>query len=324
MRASRLLTTMFLLQARGRLSAVTLARELEVSVRTVYRDIDDLGAAGVPVYAERGRNGGFALLGGFRTNLTGLTAREADAVSLIGVAQAAADLGLGDGAAAARLKVIASLPPGTRGLAEAVATRFHLDPAPWYKRLPLPPALRPLAEAVWAGRHVRATYESWKGVGRRNLAPLGLVMKAGAWYLVGAAGKSTRIYRVAGIQDLEVTDEPVRRPRHFDLARSWERATREFETQLHSETARVRLSARGLRLLQDVSPAAAVVVAEQGRAAKGAAWIEARIPFERLPHAVHEALRMGAEMEVLEPPELRAAVAAAARRIAALHRPRKA
>lgn len=319
MRASRLLTILILLQVRGRMSAEALARELEVSVRTIYRDVDQLGAAGVPVYAERGRTGGFALLSGFRTNLTGLTTDEADAVSLIGLAQAAADLGFGAGAESARLKILASLPPGAGKVAHRVASRFHLDAAPWYARHDPPAALQSLAQAVWTDVQIDVTYESWKGTARRQLSPLGLVMKAGEWYFAAARGDAARIYRVAAIRTLVLTQNAVQRPRNFDLAAFWAEATREFETQLRSETARVRLSPRGVALLRDVSPAGADAVAAQHPELPESAWIEARIPFEKQPHAVREALRMGAEMEVIEPAELRAAVAAEARQIAALH-----
>lgn len=319
MRASRLLTLLILLQVHGRMSAQSLARELEVSIRTVYRDVDQLGAAGVPVYAERGRAGGFALLGGFRTHLTGLTPREADAVALIGMAQAAADLGFGEGAASARLKILASLPTGPGKAANRVAARFHLDAAPWHSRPVVPPALRPLADAVWSDRQVRVNYESWKGAVRRTISPLGLVMKSGAWYVAGAVDGKARIYRVATIRELEITGEPVQRPRGFDLARFWAEATKSFETQLRSESVRVRLSPRGVELLRDVNPGAADVVAEQHPHPPRNGWIEARIPFERPPQAVREALRMGADMEILEPAALRTAVQTEARAIARMH-----
>jgi predicted DNA-binding transcriptional regulator YafY len=322
MRASRLLSILILLQARGRISAEVLGRELEVSVRTIYRDVDQLGAAGVPVFAERGRHGGFALLGGFRTNLTGLTSHEADAVSLIGIAEAAADLGFGEGAASARLKILASLPARAGTLANRVATRFHLDSSPWYARQPPPPALRPIADAVWSDTQIRIEYESWKGIVRRTVAPLGLVMKAGSWYMAGAVGTAVRTYRVAAIRSLERTSEPVRRPREFDLARYWASSAQEFETRLRSESARVRLSPLGMQLLRDVNPAAANEAAAQLPAIATKSWVEVRIPFERMPQAVREALRMGAEMEVLEPPELRLAIAAEASRIARRHRRR--
>jgi predicted DNA-binding transcriptional regulator YafY len=319
MRASRLLSILIVLQARGRVSAEALARELEVSVRTIYRDIDQLGMAGVPVYAERGRHGGFALLGGYRTDLTGLNDSEAGAVSLIGTAQAAMDLGLGADAAAARLKILASLPLGSGKLAERIAARFHLDPAPWYSHPTPPTALRQLAEAVWSDRRVRMTYESWEKVVTRTVSPLGLVMKGGAWYLAGAIDSSVRIYRVDAIRDFKIIDGPAARPRGFDLTKFWTDAARNFETRLRGERAKVRLSPVGLRLLRDVNPAAAADVAAQHPAPPPDEWIEAEILVERLPHAVREILRMGAEIEVLQPAELRKAVAEEARRVTRLH-----
>lgn len=319
MRASRLLTILIVLQLRGRVSAEALARELEVSVRTVYRDIDQLGAAGVPVYAERGRHGGFALLGGFRTDLTGLTASEADAVSLIGMVQAAADLGLGDAAVSARHKVLASLPGNAAALAHRVAARVHVDPAPWYSAPATPPVLRDVAQAVWAAREIRVRYASWKGEVTRTLAPLGLVLKSGAWYLAGAAGGSTRIYRVASIREYSLTGAPALRPRGFDLVRFWTEAARDFETRLRSVTARVRLSPLGVQLLRDCNPAAAAAVDSTPRAQDGNGWIFADIPVEPLPHAVREMLRLGAEVEVIEPDALRVAIGSEAQRIARLH-----
>jgi predicted DNA-binding transcriptional regulator YafY len=326
MRASRLLTILILLQVRGRISAEALARELEVSVRTIYRDVDQLGAAGVPVYAERGRHGGFQLLGGFRTNLTGLTPHESDAVSLIGMAQAAVDLGLGEAAQSARLKILASVPASASVVAHRVAQRFHLDPAPWYSR-PAPPArLRELAEAVWSSREIRITYESWKGEVKRTVAPLGLVMKAGSLYFAGAVQNTARavprIYRVAAIRELEITAHSAQRPRNFDLAKFWHQAAREFESNLRSDTARVRLSPLGRKLLRDWDPAAADAVDGQ-HASGGDAWVEANIPVEKLPHAAREVLRLGAEIEVLEPTALREAIALEARKIALLHGPKR-
>lgn len=204
-------------------------------------------------------------------------------------------------------------------VAERIAARFHLDPAPWYAHPKPPPALRPLAEAVWADRRVRMTYESWKNVVTRTISPLGLVMKAGAWYVAGAVDASTRIYRVDAIREFKVLDAAAERPPGFDLADFWLDAARSFESSLRGQRARVRLSSEGVKLLWDVNPAAADAIAAQHPAPARDAWIEAEIFVERLPHAVREALRLGAEMEVLEPAELRAAIADEARRIAGIH-----
>src|SRR5258708_2180335 len=142
MRASRLLSILMLLQTRGRLSAEALAAEFEVSVRTIYRDIDNLSATGVPVYAERGRSGGFALLEGYRTKLTGLTHAEAEGLFLAGLPGPAAELGISDNVAAARLKLLAALPENSRLAADRIAGRFHLDPSPWYRAVDSRPQLR--------------------------------------------------------------------------------------------------------------------------------------------------------------------------------------
>src|SRR5215470_2164491 len=179
MRASRLLSLLILLQMRGRMSAEALAAEFEVSVRTIYRDMDQLSAAGVPVYAERGRNGGFALLDGYRTRLTGFTPAEAEALLLAGVGPAAADLGIGAEAAAAQLKLLASLPPDSGASAQRVASRFHLDPINWYSRAESIDILPALASAVWTEKRVRIRYESWTDLVTREVDPLGLVLKAG-------------------------------------------------------------------------------------------------------------------------------------------------
>ncbi|ATQ42166.1 helix-turn-helix transcriptional regulator [Caulobacter mirabilis] len=319
MRASRLLSILILLQLRGRLTAEALAEEFEVSVRTIYRDIDELSAAGVPVYAERGRAGGFALLDGYRTRLTGLTSTESDALVLAGGGAAAADLGLGDDLAAARLKLLASLPPDSGASAQKVAARFHLDPTHWYRRTETSPLLPALAEAVWADRRLRIRYDSWKGPVDRDIDPLGLVLKGGAWYLAAAVGGTPRTYRVSSLRALEPLAEPFQRPVGFDLAAYWSDWARDFEARLMSGRAQVRLSPEGLRRLRIISPAAAEAVDADRQPAEPAGWIIAEIPTEDLEDATRQLLYLGAEAEVLGPPDLREAVAATAARIAALY-----
>ena len=317
MRASRLLSILILLQLRGRLSAETLAREFEVSTRTIYRDIDQLSAAGVPVYAERGRAGGFALLDGYRTRLTGFTPGEADALLLTGIGRAAADLGLDADLTTARRKLLASLPAGTGASAQKVGDRFHLDPGGWYNRDQRLDMLPTLAASVWAEVRIRIRYESWKDVVTREVDPLGLVLKGGAWYVVAAVRGQARTYRVSGIQTLDVLEERFERPPNFDLVGFWTAWVRDFEDRILQDKAVVRLSPLGLRLLDEVSPAA-------GQAARAAApppdldgWVRVEIPVEPAAYAVRQFLQIGAEIEVVEPPELREALAAESRRIAA-------
>jgi len=321
MRAGRLLSILILLQTRGRLSAEALAAEFEVSVRTIYRDIDQLSASGVPVYAERGRSGGFALLDGYRTKLTGMTVAESDALVLAGAGSAARDLGVGFELAAAKLKLLASLPPDSGISADRVARRFHLDTDGWYRRSSPLAVLPDLAAAVWRDRRIRIAYDSWKGPVSRDLDPLGLVLKAGLWYLVAAAEGKPRTYRIANITALSVLETPSRRPIKFDLERYWDDWRTDFEARLLAERATVRLSAEGLRRLRIISPAAAEAADEAGRPDGDS--VIAEIPIESVADAMGQMLHLGAEVEVLAPPALREAVVTAAKAIAGLYGDRR-
>src|SRR5580692_9692195 len=205
MRASRLLSILLLLQTRGRMTAEALAAEFEVSVRTIYRDIDELSAADVPVYGDRGPNGGFELLDGYRTKLTGLSPAEAATLFLAGLPGPAAELGLADMLMTAQLKLTAALPEGARAAAGRISTRFHLDPVGWFRSADAARFLPMIAEAVWNEASITIRY--WRRVGpvSRTVDPLGLVLKGGAWYLVARVGEQTRTYRVANIIDLVTT-----------------------------------------------------------------------------------------------------------------------
>ena len=236
MRASRLLSLQMLLETHGRMSAQALAEALEVSVRTLYRDVDQLSAAGVPIYAERGRNGGFALLPGWKTTLTGLTPSEAQAVFLSGLPGPAQDLGLGGDVAGARLKLLAALPAAWRDDAQRVSARLHLDPVDWYRESDPTPHLPTVAAAVWSGHQITLRYEGWARTAERTVSPLGLVLKAGVWYLValpmGADARGPRTYRVSNILAATALDQPARRPARFDLPGYWAASIRRFESGL--------------------------------------------------------------------------------------------
>src|SRR5438034_2717540 len=211
MRASRLVNLLLLLQTRGRLTAAELSEELEVSVRTIYRDVDALSEAGVPIYAERGPGGGVRLVDGYRTRLTGLTPDEAESLFLVGMPGPAAELGLGTVLAAAQLKLLAALPPELRSRAGRVRERFHLDAPGWFREADQPPHLAAIADAVWNQHRIRIRYDRWEahaGGARlndvtRTLEPLGLVLKSGVWYLVAHADGQLRTYRVSRVLDLE-------------------------------------------------------------------------------------------------------------------------
>lgn len=317
MRASRLLTILLLLHTRGRVSAQQLADELEVSLRTVYRDVEALGAAGIPVYATRGRSGGFQLLEGFRTRLTGLTGDEADALFLSGLPAAAADLGLGPVLAATELKLLAALPPELRGRASRIRDRFHLDAPGWERRADSPPFLPVVAGAVWEQRPLQVRYErSNRAVVERLLHPLGLVLKAGTWYLVATVADDTRgprTYRVSRVRAAAATAGTFDRPAGFDLAAHWADYQRDYEARLYRATARVRLSPAGRQLLFLLGSAVARAGHEAMGPPDGDGWAETTLPIESERHALHALLQLGADVEVVEPASLRAAVAASAR-----------
>ncbi|CEJ12540.1 HTH domain protein [bacterium YEK0313] len=320
MRASRLLSILTTLQARGQVTAPALAEALEVSVCTIYRDIDALSAAGVPVYAERGAEGGYRLVDGYRVRLNGLSPREAEALFLSGLGDAADDLGLGAAAAAAQTKLLAALPQDQRASAEQMRARFHLDAPGWFTDADRPAHLGPIADAVWRQRRLRIRYRSWKGEVERTVDPLGIVMKAGAWYVVGAVDGSVRTFRIGRVEALEVIAESFTRPAGFDLAAYWKASTERLDAELYPHVAVVRLSPLGLRILMSVSPP--FVRAGLELDAPGAAgWRQGRLPVGPYRQAVYDLARLGPEVEVLQPAELRAGLADLLGRAAELYRP---
>jgi predicted DNA-binding transcriptional regulator YafY len=319
MRASRLLSLLMLLQSRGRVSAQALAQALQVSVRTIHRDVDELSAAGVPIWADRGRLGGFQLQPGWRTRVDGLTAPEAQAMFLGGLPGPAAELGLGEAMASAQLKLLAALPEGWREDAHRVSARFHLDPIDWYRGPSATDHLPAIAQAVWSGRRVALRYESWKGEVTRRVDPLGLVLKAGVWYLAAQVGNGVRTYRLSNVLELASTDDAFERPANFDLAAWWLTSTRRFEKELAVGTARLRVSADGLKALRDLGTAVAQAAEASAGKPDQQGWRRVTIPIESIPHTVGRVLRLGAEAEVLGPAALRRAVAERVSAIAALY-----
>ncbi|MFJ7157289.1 helix-turn-helix transcriptional regulator [Streptomyces sp. NPDC101118] len=321
MRADRLITLLLLLQNRGRLTARELAAELEVSVRTVHRDIEALGASGVPVCADRGPAGGFRLVDGYRTRLTGLTGAEADSLLFAGAPGQAAELGLGADLATARLKLEAALPTALAGRVRVVQDRFHLDAPAWFRDADPVPYLAAIAQAVWDQRVVRADYRRWRGDVRRELLPLGLVLKGGAWYLVARAdgAPEPRTYRVSRFLAVEVLGETFDRPEGFGLAAYWEESARRLEAACLQQTARLRLSPRAARLLPVRFGSAGVAALAGAGAPDAEGWVEVAMAVENDRVAVGDLLRLGPGAEVLDPPGLRAAVRQAVRELAGLY-----
>jgi predicted DNA-binding transcriptional regulator YafY len=304
MRASRLLFILTTLQARGRASARALADEYGVSLRTIYRDVDALSAAGIPIYSERGNQGGYRLLDGYRTRLNGLSALEAEALFLSGLSGQAAELGLEAACTSARDKLLAALPAEVREGAGRMRVRFHLDVPGWFEASERPACLPQLAQAVWGEQPVRIRYRSWTAEKERVLDPLGIVLKGGAWYLVARSGTGVRTYRVSRIRELQLLDGRIDRSEEFDLPAYWAESARRFEQEQHPERATLRLSPWGIKMMEAFLPPFAVAHAALGEASPDG-WRTVTLPVGPVQHAAYELLRFGAEAEVLAPDALR-------------------
>lgn len=308
MRSSRLLSILLLLQTRRQLTARELADELEVSLRTIYRDVEALAAAGVPVYADQGRAGGYRLVDGYRTKLTGLTEQEAAALFLVGMPGPAAALGLTEQTNQAELKLLAALAPDQRDRAGRLKNRFHLDMPAWYREVEDSPHLAAVAEAVLHDRRIRVLYRRWEAPREveRILEPYGLVLKNGSWYVVAATAGGMRTYRVSNILRLTPADEEFTRPAGFDLAKHWQEHLDEFEQRRFTGHAVVRISAGLVARLGDVSSTLLLkAITDTGAEPDADGNVTVAVPIESVGNAAAQFARFGAGLEVLEPPELR-------------------
>jgi predicted DNA-binding transcriptional regulator YafY len=322
-RASRLVTLLFTLQRLRGATAAELARELEVSERTIYRDVAALSAAGVPLWTEPGRGGGIRMLEGWRTRLDGLTAQEAAAIFAGGAPQVLGELGLSAALAGAHAKLLATLPADLTEHARAVAERFHLDAPGWFHAPQQVTQLATVAEAVWDQQRLRIRYRRGKDEVERVLDPLGLVLKAGTWYLAGRVDDSVRTYRVDRIADAQPTGERFERPPEFDLAEWWGGAAGRFERQMLRATVRLRVSRLGLKILpRAVDHDAALRAIAHAGPPDAEGWRELELDVEGIEVAAGQLTALGGEVEALDPAELRARLAAAGAALAARNAPR--
>ncbi|MFF9673279.1 helix-turn-helix transcriptional regulator [Streptomyces eurythermus] len=322
MRAARLIKMVLLLQSRPVMTAAELARELEVSERTVTRDAQALSEAGVPVYADRGRAGGYRLVGGYRTRLTGLARGEAEALFLSGVPGALREMGLADAASAARLKVSAALLPSLRDAPDTAAQRFHLDAPAWFREPETPALLPVLAEAVWGDGRVLARYRRAEDTVERRLEPYGLVLKAGVWYLCArvAGNGAFRTYRIDRFTAVDPLGERFDRDPEFDLPGFWTEQAERFARSILRAEVVVRLSPEGVRRLPHaVDPLAARAALAEPGAPDSAGRVTVTLPVESEEVAYEQLTALGPEAEVLAPAALRERFAADAARAAALY-----
>jgi predicted DNA-binding transcriptional regulator YafY len=320
MRASRLVNLLLLLQTRGRMTAGQLSGELEVSERTIHRDVDALSAAGVPIYAERGPHGGVQLVEGYRTRLTGMTGEEAEALFLSGLPGPAAELGLGTVMTAARLKVLAALPAELRTRASRLVERFHLDASGWFQTGEPVPLLGTLAEAVWESKRVSISYRRGDRLVDRVIEPLGLVLKGGMWYVIAASDGQLRTYRVSRVAAAEASEERFDRPPNFDLAAYWTESSAAYEREVPRLEVVVRIDPDKMPVLADLAGSYAVRTAERLEPPGGTdpdGWIHLRLRID-WPHEVPARLAaVGSGLEVVAPEEVRAAISDVARRVLA-------
>jgi len=312
-----LVALLWRLSARGGSTAPELAEALEVSVRTIYRDVAALQAVGVPLWTEAGQGGGIRLLDGWRLPVEGFTADEVGVLPLAGIPQVAAELGLGAVMVTAQVKLDAALPPELRHRATRARERFPLDAPGWFQRAEELPRLAVVAQAVWAGQRLDLVYRSGGGDRRRRVDPLGLVIKAGIWYLVATHRGAARSYRVGRIVTATVREERFERPTGFDLAAWWAESAAQFDQSLWRLEVRVRLGPRAWRLAPRalVGSSVEAACAESGPAdADG--WREVVVHLESEEVALEQLTALGREVEVVSPPSLRRSLGEVGRALA--------
>ncbi|MBE2199797.1 MAG: YafY family transcriptional regulator [Anaerolinea sp.] len=322
MRADRLISILMLLQTKGQMTAQELADRLEVSPRTIYRDLDALSASGVPVYAERGPQGGCSLLENYRTNLTGLTENEVRALFMLTVPGLMADLGAGNAAEQALLKLTAALPAPFQKDVEMVRQRVYLDPAAWFAPEEPTPYLALVQEAVWQERRLRMVYRRGDGQWvKRLVEPYGLVAKASVWYMVAGSYGRPYVFRVSRIQEAELTDGRFARPPDFDLLAYWQQWCAQLETMQERYVATLRVSPTGLPLLVQAFGEGmhAIIAAAGSPDAEGCLTL--RLPFASEERACQQLLGLGTAVTVTDPLSLRQRMTAVALQVVALYAP---
>jgi len=320
-RADRLLSIVLLLQANHQMTSRDLASRLEVSERTIHRDMEALSGAGIPVIAERGSGGGWSLLGDYRTSLTGLNEAEIQSLFLTKPAKLLADLHLEKAADGALLKLLASLPSTFRQGAERARQRIYVDVSGWSRREEAVPFLPVLHEALWMERKVAITYERGENSEpvERLISPFGLVAKGSVWYLVGSVDGNVRTYRVSRISNVEVLDEAAPVPVEFNLAEYWEQSASTFKSGVPKYLATFW-----------VSPAIVLRLGFAGRFARvqetdetdARGWKKVHVGFDVEEMACEYAVSFGPNLEVIEPLTLREKVIAMTRATLEFYRAR--
>lgn len=314
MRADRLISMLMLLQTRGRMTAQALAIELEVSERTIYRDIFALSTAGVPVYAERGPGGGVSLIERYRSDLTGLNKDEVQALFMLSIPPALSDLGLGQELKAALLKLSATLPATLRGDQQRVRQLIHIDPQSWEQSRSEDalPHLQTVQQAIWNGNVLEVRYYSmvgeWTGPLEAVIHPYGLVAKGGKWYLVGYRRDHIAVLRVDYLLDVRITSEASARPDDFDLVAFWNQWCQQAAENRPYFPVLARLAPKLIPSLPALFGEGIQAYLQEAGEPDEMGWIALELPFEYHEQALERLLPLGSSIEVLEPISLRCAM----------------
>lgn len=317
MRADRLLSILLLLQVHRRITAGELAKRLEVSERTIYRDMEALGHAGIPVVAERGTGGGWQLLEPYRTNLTGLNESEIFTLFLSQPSHLLSDLGLRGASESVFIKLLAALPSMHRHDAEFARQRIYIDTAGWFDSKDSVPWLIPLQEAIWQERKLYLTYQrSDDVVVERVVDPLGLVAKGSGWYFVASVDGSPRTYRVSRVRGVCMAEGPCSRPQDFDLATYWKASMTSFRANLPSYPVVVRVSPEGLHQIYRIGR---VRFEQQGEADEDG-YVRLCLLFEYPEEAASYLLGLSVQVEIIEPLEVRDMIVQTAERALAYYK----
>lgn len=320
MRADRLISLLMLLQTHGQMTAQDLATRLEVSTRTIYRDLDALSASGVPVYAERGPQGGCALMESYRTNLTGLKENEVRALFMFSVPGLLEDLGADAASESALLKLSASLPAPFRGDAQRVRQRIYLDPGGWFQMEEPIPHLGTIQQALWAERRLRMVYRSGRGGWSKQLVdPYGLVAKAGVWYMVAGVRGAPYTYRVSRVQEAGLTESNFDYPEDFDIQAYWTAWTEEFEDFQNSYRVTLRVVPNGAPALVSVLGEGVYHLLENVASTHEDGSFLLSMHFGSAEDACGKIMCMGDAVMIVEPVELQRMVIDSARRLLIHH-----
>jgi predicted DNA-binding transcriptional regulator YafY len=321
MRADRLLSILLLLQSNRQMTARRLSEELEVSERTIYRDINALGIAGIPVYGKSGPEGGFGLVESYRTSLTGLSEAEVRSLFMLSIPAPLSDLGASQDLRTALLKLSAALPDSLRRDEERVRQCIHIDSTWWRQSQERVPHLHEIYQAVWQNQKLYVIYRPPYAIEiERMVAPYGLVAKAGVWYLVCAANEKTHVHRVSDLLDVRVSEESFERPASFNLASFWQEWCAEFEGLLSDFTVYVRVAPDFVHELPRYFGDSIRTEIAQSAIPDAEGWIQLELSFESFEAARNRILGFGRGVEVLKPRALHRSVLDYADQIVALYR----